>query len=154
MIGNILQKESYLAMIHNAEGTKLFRNLYMRVDDQPQDILNDGQFSCAAFASFILHSFFLIETPHATVAGLERDLMKSGWRVVEVPQPGDVLVWEPILQTGSVNAHVGFCLNNEQAMSNSSEAHIIGRHHMTYGVQSDGKPVRAIATIYRYDFLA
>ncbi|MHB1163503.1 MAG: hypothetical protein ACYCZZ_03220 [Minisyncoccota bacterium] len=152
-LGTILQKESYLAMIRNAEGTHLFRNLYATVDGDRQDILKDGQLSCAAFVSFVLHSFYLVETPHATVAGLERDLLNSGWHKVETPSPGDVLVWESKLQGDAETAHVGFYLGDDHAISNDWQMRVPAKHHMTFGSHPDGTPSRAITAIYTSSFL-
>jgi len=152
---NVLQKESYLAMINNAEGTRLFCNLYAEVDGESHDILDDGQKSCAVFVSSVLYLWRLCETPHATVASLECDLVASGWKKREgEPEAGDVTVWEPLLQAGSVNAHIGFALGGGEAMSNDWQTGIPARHHLTYGTTPEGEPVRAITAVYTYDFVS
>jgi hypothetical protein len=148
----ILKKESYLAMIHNAVGTNLFRNLYATVNGEKQDITKDGDLSCAFFVSSILAHFHFIESPHGTVAGVERDLKKSGWRTTNTPQPGDVLVWEKKIQNSAVNAHVGFFIGDDQAISNDWQTRVPIKHHMTYGTNEDGTPVRAIVAIYTRDY--
>jgi hypothetical protein len=145
---SILKKESYLAMIHNAVGSNLFRNLYMLVDGEKEDIVRDGQRSCALFVSSILHQFQLITLPHATVAGLERDLQESGWTRVESPKAGDILIWEPKMQTdGEAHAHAGFYLDEDTAISNSDKERVPVQHHMTFGAQ------RAIVAVYTHTFL-
>lgn len=151
-LGNILQKESYLAMIKNAEGSNLFRNLYANIEGKSVDIVQDGKKSCTFFVSTVLYSFYLIATPHATVSGLEQDLVSSGWRKTETPNAGDVLVWEPILQSDTVTAHIGFYLGEDQAISNDWQTRLPIKHHITYGTKSDGTPVRAITAIYTHDF--
>ena len=151
-VGNILQKESYLAMIRNAEGSKLFRNLYARIGGEHADITKDGVISCAYFVSVILHAFYLVETPHATVAGLERDLLRSGWRKTGTPREGDVIIWEPIMQAGSVNAHVGFYIGGDQAVSNDWETRVPSVHHYTGGTNPDGSPVRILTAVYTRKF--
>jgi hypothetical protein len=148
----ILKKESYLAMIRNAEGTNLFRNLYASVNGEKVDIVKDGKRSCAFFSSLVLHYFNLIETSHATVAGLERDLLKSGWIKTNTPNIGDVIIWEPKLQGDTATTHSGFYLGDNQAMSNDWQTRVPIKHHMTYGVNGDGTPVRAITAIYTRDF--
>ncbi len=151
-LGNVLQKESYLAMIRNAEGSKLFRNLYARIGGERSDITKGGVTSCAYFVSIILHAFYLVETPHATVAGLERDLLRSGWQKTDTPHEGDIIVWEPVMQAGSMNAHVGFYIGEDKAISNDFEMRLIMRHHYTGGIKPDGSPVRVIAAIYTREF--
>ncbi|MBU6491019.1 hypothetical protein KGQ25_02625 [Patescibacteria group bacterium] len=152
-VGAILQKESYIAMVRNAEGTRLFRNLYAAVDGKRTDIVRDGDLSCAFFVSSILCFFRLIATPHATVSGLVRDLESSGWRKTEIPMPGDIIVWEPLLlSSGETHPHIGFFLGGEKAVSNDSETQTPINHHVTFGARSDGTPVRAIVALYTRDF--
>lgn len=152
-LGIIRQKESYLAMMRNAPGARLFRNLYADVGGEVRDILKDGQRSCASFVSFILYSFYLIETPHSTVAGVEKDLLSSGWRRTDTPHEGDVIVWEPKLQAETESAHIGFYLGNDRAISNDWETGVPAEHHYTYGTNPDGSPVRTITAMYTHDFL-
>ncbi len=151
----ILKKESYLAMIANAVGTNLFRNVYARVDGEKKDITKDGVRSCALFVSSLLNHFHLIDSkraPHTTIAGLEKNMKNSGWSTTEVPQPGDIIIWEPKLQADAENAHVGFFIGGDEAISNDWEMRVPIKHHMTYGKNDDGTPVRAITAIYTYDF--
>lgn len=155
----LLPKESYLAMIRNSVGTNLFRNLYALVNGEKQDIVKDGVRSCSLFVSSILNQFHLIESavaPHATIAGLERNMKKSGWQVTDTPKPGDIIVWEPILQhtDGKEHAHVGFFIGNNDVISNSDQKKAPVKHHMTFGTRPNGSPARAIIVIYTHDFLA
>lgn len=148
----ILKKESYIAMIQNAEGANLFRNLYASVNGEKVDIVKDGKRSCAFFCSLVLHYFNLIETPHATVSGLENDLVKSGWHKTDTPNAGDVIIWEPKLQGETATTHSGFYIGDDQAISNDWEKGVPAKNHMTYGTNDDGTPVRAIIAIYTCDF--
>lgn len=151
----IKDQDSYLAMIHNAVGTNIFRTRYALVDGVKTDILKNGVRSCALFVSSILNQFHLIESsvaPHATIAGLERNMKNSGWHLTDTPQPGDIIFWEPILQDDDVNPHIGFFVGDEQAISNDWQTRVPTQHHMTYGTKPDGSPVRAITAIYTYDF--
>ncbi|MBI3572104.1 hypothetical protein HY091_01045 [Candidatus Kaiserbacteria bacterium] len=152
----ILKKDSYLAMIKNAEGSNLFRTLYGETGGEKQDILRDGDLSCAFFVSSILHHFHFAycKSPHATVAGLERDLRDSGWWRIEIPAAGDVVFWIPGVQKGGEeHAHVGFSLGGEEAISNDDQMRSPQRHHLTFGTRA-GEPVRVIAAIYTRDFSA
>jgi NlpC/P60 family len=151
----ILKKESYLAMIHNAVGTNLFRNLYALVNGEKNDIVKDGVRSCALFVSSILNQFHFIDStiaPHAGIAGLEKNMKNSGWRITDTPQPGDIIFWEPKLQADATNSHIGFFIGNDQAISNDWQTRMPIKHHMTYGTNEDGTPVRAITAIYTRDF--
>lgn len=139
-------------MIRNAEGANLFRNLYVMTNEGSEDVLKDGKRSCAVFVSSILYLFKLIGSPHATVASLERDLEQSGWRKVDVPRSGDVLVWEPRLQGEDETAHAGFYIGDDIAFSNNWETRVPTQHHFTYGTNPDGTPVRKITAIYTHDF--
>lgn len=153
--GKIVLKDSYLAMVQNAEGANLFRNLYALVDGEKKDIVENGNLSCALFVSIILHTFRLIEAPHATVSGLERDLIKSLWHKTETPSAGDIIIWEAIRQgDDEAHPHIGFYLGNGEAMSNNWQTRVPARHLYTCGTKPDGTPVRAITAIYTHDFLA
>lgn len=153
MAVEILQKDTYLTMIRSSLGTNLYRNLYALVGGMRADILKDGDLSCAFFVSSLLHQFSLIARPHATVAGLERDLKASGWKLAEMPVPGAVLIWESVPQTdGEVHAHSGFFIGGDVAISNSYKEKTPIEHHLTFG-ETAGKPARALSAIYVHDFL-
>ncbi|MFZ6015621.1 MAG: hypothetical protein ACOYUZ_04700 [Patescibacteria group bacterium] len=144
---------SYLAMIKNSVGSKAYRNFYGAVDGKCRDLVQGGNLSCAFFVSGILNFFDLINDPHLTVAGLIKDLEKSGWKKVRKPKEGDVLIWEPVDFTGDgvKHAHVGFYLGNEKAVSNSWKSGTPIKHHCTFGVKA-GKPKRRITAMYRHHF--
>jgi len=151
----ILSKESYLTMIANAVGSNIFRTLYALVDGVKEDILQDGDKSCAYFVSSVLYQFKFIASPHATVSGLERDLKESGWHLVDTPHEGDILIWESISQAGDEShSHTGFYIGNEQAVSNSYKVKTPVTHHMIFGTNPDGSPARSITAIYTHDVLA
>ena len=146
----VLRRESFLAMIRNAVGANVYRTLYIRDERGKRDVLEDGDLSCAYFASSVLHQFKLIESPHATVAGTVRDLEASGWQKVETPQAGDVLVWEKQEQGRSgAHTHIGFSVGGERAVSNDSFARVPQEHHLTFG-EKDGAPARRITALYRF----
>jgi hypothetical protein len=108
--------------------------------------------ACAWFVSVLLHALGVVATPHATVDGTIRDMESNGWRQVDRPEPGAVLVWEPDDHDGSVNRHIGFFIGDDRAVSNSTSKRVIGEHHWTFG-EDGGLPVRKIESIYRHDEL-
>lgn len=148
-------RATFLAMIRGAVGSNQYRHLFMREGNVVTDILEDGDLSCAFFASSVLHSAKLVAAPHATVVGLEKDLLASGWVVVDTPEEGDVIVWEPASQSGAqMHPHVGFAIGGDRAISNSYKEHTPVEHHITFGVRDDGAPARSITAIYRHALIA
>jgi len=146
--------KSYLARINNSIGSKMFRNLYAKVDGRERDILNNGELSCAMFVSIILQSFELIKKPHATVIELIKDMETSGWKKSRNPKVGDILVWEAVDQTGDgiKFAHIGFYIGKTWAISNNWKKGTPAKHHFTFGTK-DGKPNRRIIGIYKNKLL-
>ena len=153
----ILQKETYLSVLLNAPGTKMFRCLWALTDSGKEDLLDDGKKACAVFASSVLFLFGLAQSRRATVDGFERDLIASGWKKAAEPVSGDVIFWEPRMQAGHRNKHVGFYICRDMAVSTDWNTGSVRAHHMTYGVKKRGKnagnPVRRITAIYTHDFL-
>ena len=128
-----LLEKSYLAVIRNSIGSNQFKNFYALVDNQEQDILRNGELSCAFFVSTILKSFSLINETHTTVTGLIKDLVKSGWQKVSEPTPGCILVWNPVTYPdGETHSHIGFYIGDIQAVSNSTSTNTPTVHHSTF----------------------
>ena len=147
----ILQKDTYLQMIENSIGSNLFRNVYALVGGDRQDILRDGDLSCAFFVSSILKQFELLEEVHVTVAGTVRDLENSGWQKTNIVSPGCVIVWGPREQAeGEEHSHMGFALTTEEAVSNSYKEKAPVRHpiHATGDISN-----RSIVAMYSHPFL-
>ncbi|SRR6056297_2149571 len=135
-------KKTYLAIIKNSLGSKMFQSLYIYKDKKKNesiDIMHEGQFSCAFFVSYILYSFDLINSTHATVKGLKEDIQNFGWEEIEDVKKGSIIFWEKLRRNGTTNAHVGFYIGNKQAISNSSEKGVIDKNHFTYGEKGDPK---------------
>lgn len=148
----LLSKRTYLAMIEGSVDSRLFRHLYAEVDGREQDLLRDGEVSCAFYVSSILFHFKLLESPHATVEGLIRDLRRSGWQEVEKPEAGDVLIWERMAQAGGEkHLHAGFFMEGDVAISHVDSVRTPQRHHMTFGIEY-GKPKRTIESAYHWSF--
>ena len=143
----LLPKATYLSTIKNSVGAKMFRHNYALVDGEQQDILQDGQLSCAFFVSFILRAFSLIETLHARTVGTVRDMQTSGWRETDTPQEGDVVVWEDQQQKSGIFPHIGFYLDEQTAVSHRDTDGTPTVHSLTF----DG--TRKITAYYTHDFL-
>lgn len=117
-----LLKETYLAVIKNSVGTKMFKNLFAKVNSKKKDIVENGNLSCAFYASSILYLFKLIKDIHATVNGTIKDLEESGWTKIKTPKNGCVLVWaEKDFGNGGLHKHIGFYIGNSNAVSNNSK---------------------------------
>ena len=54
MSTELLKYESYLKMIKNSVGMRMFRNLYMEIDGKKIDVTHNGILSCSYFVSNIL----------------------------------------------------------------------------------------------------
>lgn len=157
----ILKKKSYLAMIRNAVRgeTHLFRNLYALVDGVEQDILRDGQVSCAVFVSAVLYLQNAslefegkprwISYTHATVPSTEKDMERNGWIQIPDLREGAVITWAPVTyEDGVSHTHIGFYVGEDRAISNASNAAgIPAEHSATY----DG--TRAIDRIWWHPVL-
>ncbi|MFH1308699.1 MAG: hypothetical protein ABIH51_01665, partial [Patescibacteria group bacterium] len=91
-----LKYDSYIRMIKNSVGTKMFRNLYIEIDNKKIDATQNGNLSCAFFVSNILLIFGLTSNGHATVKSTIKDMEEFGWKKISKDKikPGDVIVWE------------------------------------------------------------
>lgn len=140
--------DTYLKLIENAVGTNMFRTMYASVDDSRQDVMRDGDLSCAFFVSSILKVFDYVEKVHATVNNTVKDLEKSGWQKSSDLKKGAVLVWEEKIDgSGEKHKPIGFYIGDNMAISNNSQERIPQKHHYTYG-EINNLPVRKIANIF------
>lgn len=144
--------DTYIAVIKNSAGSKMFRNSYAKINGKKTDILKNGMLSCAFFVSSILVLFKLIKEIHVTVNGTIRDLKKSGWKSAsggKKPRIGSVLVWEKIdFGNKNFHKHIGFYIGNNKAISTNSLKKGQPRiHHWTYGIRRN-KPIRKVELIY------
>ncbi len=141
--------DTYIAVIKNSVGSKMFRNFYAKVDGKKTDIMKNGDLSCAWFVSSLLYLFKLIKDAHATVNGTIKDLQQSGWKKIKKPKIGSVIVWEKIdFGNKDFHKHIGFYIGNNKAISTSNSKKgqpII--HHWTYGIKRN-KPVRKVKAIF------
>jgi len=147
-IFNVNLIRSYLAMMRNSEGAKIFRNFYINTPQGEKDVLNNGELSCSAFVSFILYQWDLISDTHANVSSTVKDILGYGWIPIAKPKPGSIIEWESmVMADGSKHKHLGFYLGDNKAISNRYESGTPEIHHWTFG-EKDGKPVRKIEKIY------
>ena len=140
----LLIRESYLKLIKNSVGSKVWRNLYAQVgEEKKKDILGNGKLACSFFVSSVLLIFGLIKESHATVKGTLKDMADSGWQEIKELKIGSVLLWEE--KRG--HRHLGFLVAQNQAISNSSKRRSPQLHHFTFGKNKQNQPVRKIEKI-------
>jgi len=141
-------KKTYLAMIENSVGSRIFQNFYVVVkNSKRKDVLQKGKFSCAFFVSVILRIFNLISSPHCTVESTLKDLKKSGWFEIEISKrmpKGTVVLW----QKKEGHYHLGFYFGQKMAISNSPESRVPVIHHWTFNNS------RKIIKAYSHQFLS
>lgn len=116
----LLIRNNYISAIKNSVGSKLFRNLYAKVNGGKTDIVKNGDLSCALYVSSILFLFKLIKEVHATVDSTVKDLEKSGWKKIKKPKIGSVVVWDKInFRNNETHKHIGFFIGGGMAISNN-----------------------------------
>ena len=143
-----LAYKTYLTIINDSVGTKMFRHFYAKLKGRELDIMRNGELSCAFYVSSILTIFKLIKEPHGTVSSTVKDLIESGWQKVKRPRAGSVLVWAKIdFGPGDAHKHIGFYIGGSKAISNSYKTGTPVIHHWTFGVR-DKKPRRRIEAIF------
>lgn len=148
-MGKILVYDSYLQMIRNSVGTKMFRNLYLKIRGKKIDATENGDLSCAYFVSNILLIWGLISEGHATIKGTKEDMKKNNWKEISKQKikPGDVVVWEEKMSNkGRIRSHIGFYIGNKKTISHFDGIKAITCHHWTYNDK------RKIIAVYRYPF--
>lgn len=128
--------ETYLAVIENSIGCKLFRNFYAKVGGKKVDIMRNGELSCAFYVSSILNLFKLISGVHGTVDSTVKDLKQSGWKIIKKPKQGSVLVWQKIdFGNNDVHKHIGFYIGDNQAVSNNYKMGSPVKHGWNFGAK-------------------
>jgi len=142
----LLFKKNYLTQIENsAKGENyLFRNFYVKKEEEIKDSLEDGKNSCAVMVSHILYSFnslldFMgkkhwIKFIHLTVASTEKDMIENGWNEIGDLRSGSILIWEKKDgRNGEPHNHIGFYIGNDEAISNDSKGTgFPHKHNATY----------------------
>ncbi|MDX1535775.1 MAG: CHAP domain-containing protein [Candidatus Spechtbacterales bacterium] len=144
--------KTYISTIEKSVGSTIFQNIYGKINGEEKDLSKGGKRSCARYASAILLIAGLIEGMHATVDGTVRDMEKSGWYKIDKPRKGAVLVWGPGPESEG-HSHIGFYMNNNKAISNSTKKKIPTRHSWTYGKDKKKNPKRPPISIWWHDKL-
>lgn len=108
------------------------------------DITKDGLLSCAFYVSSILVITNLISEVHATVKGTIQDIKSYGWKRIENPSAGDLIVWEEnLFSDNKRHKHIGFFIDEETAVSHSDKEKVPTAHHITF---NDSRDIEAIYT--------
>lgn len=153
----ILKKETYLMMLENSIGSKLFNSIIIKNENgEVKDLLNDGEYSCALFVSGVLYLNIMTQRTRSTVNNLEKDLSENQSFVHIEDQnkiePGDILIWESVtFEDGSQNRHVGFVISKDEAISTDYIKKHVVKHPINKDIESTGLP-RKIERIFRFVF--
>lgn len=128
--------DTYMAVIGNSVGSKLFRNFYAEVNGKKTDIMRNGELSCAFYVSSVLALFKFIKNVHGTVDSTVKELQESGWKKIDNPKIGSVLVWEKMnFGDNDIHKHIGFFIGDTTAISNSCKV----KHPIKHSWNFDGK---------------
>ncbi|MGC8776142.1 MAG: hypothetical protein ACP5QN_02425 [Minisyncoccia bacterium] len=132
------KKKSLKVLIQNSLNSKFFRSLYFFAPLKSKDVLQNGDLSCAFYVSVILKILGLIENLHTTVSSTVKDLKQFGWYEIKKPKFGAIILWD--LKPQGKNMHLGFCLNKNKAVSNSSKLKSPQIHNIHY----ENRKIKAI----------
>lgn len=132
----ILKYDTYISIIKNSVGSRLFNSFIVRSKEtgDTEDILKDGEYSAAFFVSSVLCLVQAVDKPTTTESGLERKLTEDKrWFEVllEEVEAGDVVFYaDTTLVDGSTETHVGFALDDNQAVSISEQLRQVTKHDL------------------------
>jgi len=129
------KKRTFEAMVRNSVGSHIFKNLYRIIESgESVDALHDGKFGCAVFVDniLILNGMLPFEKQTALVRELREFLdVSPDWKEIPLAekQDYDVIFWEKTEDPrGGANAHVGFLIDRDNAISNNSRSGIVIQH--------------------------
>ena len=151
-------RQTLIAKIEGSIGSSQYLSLYITLQGEGfvtyQDVIGYGSFACAYYVSALLHLMSLsTDAVHTNVTETEQDLIASGWKRVETPEPGAVIIWGPKLASDGVrHRHIGFSLGNDRAVSTDGTTGKPTEHNVTYGMNGDS-PIRPIEAIYWHERL-
>ncbi len=141
-----MKLQNLLLSVKNSIGTQLFRSYFI---DDNQDVLCDGDLSCAYFISSILLIHGLIDRAHFTVSGTIFAMQNSGWHEIKIIKEGCIVVWGSVHQNGADHKHLGVYIGEGQAISNRSSLGMPGEHSLHYsGLDKDGNKKKAPVLAY------
>lgn len=127
-----LIKETYLAVIKNSINSKMFQTYFATINGKKQNIMKNGEVSCAFFVSAITTLFDLSERIHGTVDGTTADLLKKGWKEIKTPRIGAIIIWDEMIFNKEAHKHIGFYISKNQAISNSCYKKVPVQHHWKF----------------------
>jgi len=143
------QLATLLARINDSEGARMWRHTYATCDGERVDLTKDGTVSCAVYVSTLLLMARKLPEMKATVVSLQQSMKEHNWIEFDEYVPGSVLIWEEAQQFGGEpHLHAGFYLGNKIAMSHSDQDRSPCKHHVTFGVDKNGSPVRRVTGVY------
>lgn len=147
----ILRRETFVKMVENSIGTRLFNSIIAKKGEEIVDILGDGDLSCATFVSNILYLNHLLDNQRVVVGSLEKDLSASpNFEEISpenyLPKTGDVILWSKIIGVdGIAHRHFGFALSDEEAVSTTGISHSAIRHPLYKKPDTDiDRPIERI----------
>ncbi len=122
--------ENYIERIESSLGTNMFRKTFFLNDaGEIEDDTRNGDLSCAIYVSSILKLFDLISTPHVNVSTTVDDMVGSGWIESNELRKGAVVVWGMKQQKSGPHRHIGFCIDEQTAISNDGEKTLVPHKH-------------------------
>jgi hypothetical protein len=125
----ILLKESYLSVIENSVDSTLFQHYYAKVNGKKEEVLQNGDKSCAFFVTSLLVLFNLLPHTELTVHRAILAMKQHGWVEIHRPRKGCILVWkEKEFGTNNPRKHIGFYIGSGLAVSNSSKKKTPQKH--------------------------
>lgn len=118
----VLTTKTMLAMIESSVGTTMFQQCFALVNGEEEEVLQNGNRSCAVYLSSILVLSKLMKEVQLTVRRAITDMETCGWIETETLLPGCVLVWkEKDYGKGNLRRHIGFYVGDGIAISNDGE---------------------------------
>lgn len=141
-----MKKRNFLLSIQNSIGSQLFRSY---LDKEGNDVLKDGDLSCAYYISSIMLLHGLIDRAHFTVPGTLKAMKDEGWYEIKTIKTGCIVVWGSVHQNGADHKHLGVYIGEGQAISNRSSLGMPGEHPLHYsGLDKDQKKKPAPVLAY------
>lgn len=142
--------QTYLERIKKSVGTTMFQNTFFEEDGKAIDVTQNGELCCAIYVSSILKKYDLVGELHINVKSTLEDTLRSGWFEIDGPRPGAVIYWEVQQKKSGPHAHMGFCLDEKNAVSHldsSSPYQYPGCPNIHPLDSTDGKTKRKIEKI-------
>ena len=135
-----LRFDTYLAVAKASAGSRMFQCYYARVNGTRREVLGKGNLACAFHVSSILRIFGLVSNLQITVHRLLDDMERSGWKKIQKPRAGCIVLWREKPRNPShykkdkkshvpFVRHMGIYLGGGKAVSNRSD---VGKNHVPF----------------------